>query len=49
LVWQKKEKNVLSPTLTTGVAKDFDWGERGPKWKNFVTFFCDIMAMTSLK
>jgi len=32
----------------TGVARIFDW--EGPKLeKNFVTFFGDVMVMTSLK
>jgi len=33
---------------TTGVARNFNW-ERSKLKKNFVTFFGDIMVMTSLK
>jgi len=40
------------PVITTGVARNFDWG--GPKMEKFcdvmlVTFFGDVMAITSLK
>jgi len=39
---------------TTGVARNFDWGGGGAKLENFcdvilVTFFGDVMVMTSLK
>jgi len=28
----------------TGVARNFDWG--GPKWKDFMTLFCDVISVT---
>jgi len=34
-------------SVSTGVARNFDWGAQIGKF--FVTFFGDVMVMTSLK
>jgi len=37
----------LQLLLSTGIARNFDWEVL--KKENFVTFFCDVGVMTSLK
>jgi len=40
-------KLQLQLLLSIGVARNFGW--EGPKVDNFVTFFGDVVVMTSLK